>query len=99
MPMWVAVITCTAHCKRQADLHAADFEAERGLRGRRILQLAALDVGCVAAGVPRAEADLDVADGGAPVVPRHILQRHQLPPARLHHTHCAPGPDSEKGGF
>ena len=76
---------------RKARLHAADFEPKRGLGGRSVLQLAALNVRRVAVGVPRAEADLDVADGRAPVVPRHILQRHQLPPARLHHTHCAPG--------
>ena len=72
----------------RARLHAADFEAERRLRRGGVLELAALDVRRVTAGVPGPEADLDVADRRPPVVPRDVLQRDQLPPARLHDAHC-----------
>ncbi len=41
-----------------AHLHAADFEAEGGLRGLLVLYLAALDVGGVRVGVPRLVAHL-----------------------------------------
>ena len=76
-------------------LHAADLEAEGGLRRGRILGLAALDVGFLGSGVPRLVAHLDVDDGGPVVLLRHILQLQQVPPSQIYRPICGAASELE----
>ena len=74
---------------RASHLHAADLEAEGGLRGGRVLGLAALYVALLRPLVPRLVAHLDVDDGGPVVLLRHILQLQQRPPSQVDHAICS----------
>lgn len=82
-------------CSLAAHLHAADLEAEGGLRRGGVLGLAALDVGFLRAGVPRLVAHLDVDDGGPVVLLRDILQLQQVPPSQVYHPICRPASEAE----
>ena len=76
--------------KAARHLHAADLEAEGGLRGGSILGLAALDVCLVCSRVPCLVAHLDVYDGRPKVLLHHILQLQQVPPSQINHPICMP---------